>query len=175
MMVSDVAFVQALRADEMTFTVASPKEVVVAAWRTFSTRDPSRIEACFTKDAVWLVPFRNATALALGDHETRGMDRQQIAHFIANDFGRIFVADVKVDVLRLFGDGDVVILEQRTRATLANGRSYCNDYCFIIKVRDGRIALIREYMDTLSGFRQVFGEEAVKPVEPIVRPARTAR
>ena len=41
-------------------------------------------------------------------------------------------------------------------------------YGTVFKVRDGRIAEMREFMDTLSGFRQVFGEEAVSAVEPLV-------
>ena len=34
----------------------SNKEVVLAAWKTFATRDPERIKALFTEDAVWIAP-----------------------------------------------------------------------------------------------------------------------
>jgi uncharacterized protein len=50
------------------------------------------------------------------------------------------------------------VLEQRLQATLASGRRYGNDYCFVIEVRDGRIRRMREYMDTQRGFRCIFGE-----------------
>ena len=146
----------------------SNKNVVIAAWRTFSTRDPERIENCFTEDAVWIAPPFNATALAVGKGETTRMNRQQIASFIAKDFGRLFVGDVKVDFNDIYSEGETVIVEQRFRATVVNGRSYDNDYCFVFKVRDGRICQMREYMDTLTGFRQIFGEDAVKPVSAIV-------
>jgi len=140
----------------------------MAAWKKFSSRDAAVIEGCFTDDAVWIVPERNATALALGAGETRRMNRRQIADFLARDFGRIFIGGVNIEVTGLYGDGDTVIMEHRFRAKLANGRSYENEYCFVFKVREGRIAEMREYMDTLGGFRQIFGEEAIGVVSPMV-------
>jgi len=67
----------------------------------------------------------------------------------------------------MHADSDTVILEHRLRATLANGRSYDNDYCYVIKVRGEQICQMREYMDTLGGFRQIFGEDAIKPVAAV--------
>src|SRR5579871_6862442 len=107
------------------------KDVVLAAWRKFSSRDIAQIEACLTEDAVWVAPKRNATAIALGRPETYRMDRHQIASFIANDFGRLFVADLDMELTGVYSDGDTVVLEQRMRATLANGRKYDNNYCFV--------------------------------------------
>ena len=146
----------------------SNKDIVVATWKTFSTRDAARIQACFTEDAVWIAPPRNATALAVGRGEINRMNREQIADFIAHDFGRLFVADVNIEFSGVYGEGDTVVLEQRTRATLANGHGYDIDYCFVFKVRDGRVCQMREYMDTLNGFRQIFGEGALNPVSAVV-------
>jgi ketosteroid isomerase-like protein len=53
-----------------------------------------------------------------------------------------------------------VIVEERMRATLAGGRLYENDYCFVFTVAGDRIREVREYMDTRKGWRMVFGEEA---------------
>ena len=38
----------------------SNKDIVMAVWRVFSTRDAAPIEACFTEDFMWLAPPRNA-------------------------------------------------------------------------------------------------------------------
>jgi ketosteroid isomerase-like protein len=146
----------------------SNKDVVKLAWRSFSTRDPKEIEPFFTEDAVWIAPPRNATAIAAGKPEVTRMSRSEIASFIAKDFGRVFVADVAIDFTGLFGEDDIVVLQNRTRATLANGRKYDLDYCFVFKLREGRICEMREYMDTLGGFRQIYGEEAIKPVTALV-------
>ena len=151
------------------------KEVVIATWKAFATRDAAQIEACFTEDAVWIVPERNATALAFGRGEVRRMNRQQIASFIANDWRRLFVSDVERDPMGIYSEGDTVVMLQRLRAKLANGRAYDNVYCFVFKVRVGRIGEMREFMDTLSGFRQVFGEESVSAVAPVVSNHESAR
>jgi uncharacterized protein len=146
----------------------SNKDIVIAAWRTFSTRDPKKIEALFTEDAVWIAPPRNGTALALGADEITQMNRKQIAYFIAHDFGRLFSTDVSINFTGIYEEGDTVVLELHVGAILSNGRRYDNDYCFVTKVRNGLISQMREYMDTLSGFRQVFGEEAVKSVSALL-------
>ena len=146
----------------------SNKDVVMTAWKSFSTRDPRVIEACFTEDAAWIVPERNATALALGRGGVQRLNRREIVEFVARDFGRVFVADVNIEIKGVYGDGDAVVVEQRFQAKLPDGRPYRNDYCFIFKVRDGKIAEMREYMDTLSGFRQIFGEDSVKAVPAVV-------
>jgi len=44
--------------------------------------------------------------------------------------------------------GDRVVLELRNDGKLPDGRPYEMVYCFILRIRDGRIASIREYADT---------------------------
>jgi len=41
--------------------------------------------------------------------------------------------------------------------TLAGGKPYDNDYCFVFELREGRIARMREYMDTRKGHAAIFG------------------
>jgi ketosteroid isomerase-like protein len=45
--------------------VTSPRDIVLNAWKTFSSRDAERIAALFTEDAEWIAPEGNATAVAL--------------------------------------------------------------------------------------------------------------
>jgi ketosteroid isomerase-like protein len=132
------------------------KRAVTDAWKSFASRDRQRIEAVFTEDAEWLAPRGNATAVALGapDHM---IGPEAIARFLVDDFPRLFVADVAMSFSHLHCDGDTVILEERMRATLAGGRHYDNDYCFVFELREGRIARVREYMDTRKGHTAIFG------------------
>lgn len=133
------------------------RELVKQAWRSFSTRDKDLIETFFTRDAEWLAPPGNATAVALGGtHHMVGRDA--IVHFLTIDFPRMFVADVAVDFRGFYADGDVVVVEETMQATLAGGNAYRNDYCFIFELRDGLIHRVREYMDTAKGHRMVFGD-----------------
>jgi uncharacterized protein len=130
------------------------RTLVKAAWAAFASRDRDRIAALFATDAQWLAPKDNATAAALeGPHHMIGPDT--IAAFIATEMRRLFL-DVAVDLRGFYADGPVVVVEAHLSAKLPNGGDYANDYCFIFECRDGRIARVREYMDTLGGQRQLF-------------------
>ncbi|MBR0844401.1 nuclear transport factor 2 family protein [Bradyrhizobium liaoningense] len=138
--------------------VTSPKDIVLNAWKTFSSRDAARIAALFTDDAEWIAPKGNATAVAL-DHTDHMVGAQAIARFIAQEMHKLF-ADIDIAFRGVYADGDVVIVEERMRATLAGGKPYENDYCFVFTVAGDRIREVREYMDTRKGWRMVFGGEA---------------
>jgi ketosteroid isomerase-like protein len=128
----------------------SAKDVVLAAWQAFASRDPARISAVFTPDAEWLAPEGNATAVALGDtHHLVGRDR--IVHFLTVEFPTVFVADVQVDFHHVIAEGNTVVVEERMQATLPHGGRYDNEYCFIFEVEEGRIHRVREHMDTRRG------------------------
>ncbi|HEX9213094.1 MAG TPA: nuclear transport factor 2 family protein [Bradyrhizobium sp.] len=137
--------------------VTSPKDIVLNAWKTFSSRDADRIATLFTEDAEWIAPKGNATAVAL-DHTDHMVGAQQIARFIAQEMHRMF-SGVDIAFRGVYADGDVVIVEERMRATLPSGKPYENDYCFVFTVAGKRIREVREYMDTRKGWRMMFGEE----------------
>lgn len=133
------------------------REIVLSAWRAFADHDLERIAAYFTEDAEWSAPAGNATAAAL-DVPSHMVGRNAIAHFIANDFPRLFARDVAISFRGIYTEGDSVIVKETMSATLANGNSYVNDYCFIFELQDGLIYRVREYMDTARGHRMVFAE-----------------
>ncbi|WP_219419248.1 nuclear transport factor 2 family protein [Pseudonocardia nigra] len=136
---------------------STSKDVVLQAWKAFGSRDPARIADVFTADAEWLAPPDNATARALdGMHHLIG--RERIVRFLAVEFPAVFAADVTVGFRAVIAEGDTVVVEERMCATLANGRFYDNDYCFVFEVQDGRIRRVREYMDTQRGAK-MFGIE----------------
>ena len=134
------------------------KRIVLAAWDAFRTRDLKQIAAVFTEDAEWLAPANNANATAVAlNGPSHMVGPEQIARLIGTEIWKLFVANVSVNFKGVNADGNVVVIEQRMRAMLANGNAYDNDYCFVIEVADGRIRRVREYMDTAKGNRMVFG------------------
>ncbi|MBB4378378.1 nuclear transport factor 2 family protein [Bradyrhizobium sp. SBR1B] len=138
--------------------MSSPKDIVLNAWKIFSTRDAERIAALFTDDAEWIAPKGNATAVAL-DHTDHMVGPHQIARFIAQEMHRMF-SNIDISFRGVYADGDVVIVEERMRATLPGGKPYENDYCFVFTVAGDRFRQVREYMDTRKGWRMVFEQEA---------------
>jgi uncharacterized protein len=138
---------------------ADSKQAAISVWRAFSTRDAEQVKAVLTEDAEWLAPAGNATAVALGG-SAHMVGVSAIADFTARDFGKLFVRDVAIEVTGVFADRNIVVFEQRLRATLVNGRAYDNLYCFVFEMAGGRARRIREYMDTARGFQMIFGGEA---------------
>lgn len=51
--------------------------------------------------------------------------------------------------LRIFADGDHVIVEARGDMTTNAGERYDNEYCLIYRLADGKIVEMREYCDSV--------------------------
>ncbi len=143
------------------------KETVQALYAAYSTGDPDRIAALLHPDVIWVAPAGNATQVALGrggaadagpPRGLNDLDDAAIVAFMAYDYPRFF-GNVAFEPRSMVSEGNVVLAEHRMSATLPNGRSYVNDYCFAYEVADGRVTAIREYMDTRGGWAQVFGED----------------
>ena len=52
---------------------------------------------------------------------------------------------------------DRVAVEAKSFATMDDGRIYANSYHFLVIVRDGKVANVREYMDTIHARETFFG------------------
>lgn len=139
------------------------KQLVFDMWKAFRTRSREQIRPYLAPDIQWIAPPGNATALALGK-PSGFTDRESLLDFICDDFGRLFARDVSVEIRSALCEGDVVIMEQAFSAKLYDGRPYQNSYVFAFEVRDGQVRQIREYMDTASGFRQIFGDQPARKV-----------
>ena len=49
----------------------------------------------------------------------------------------------------MVAEGNFVACEAESLGVLGNGRTYNNQYHFLIEIRDGKIAAVKEYLDTM--------------------------
>lgn len=57
-------------------------------------------------------------------------------------------ADQYVNVAEaIIAEGDTVVVECRGKVTTKTGKRYDNTYCWVLRMRDGKIASLTEYMD----------------------------
>lgn len=140
------------------------RQAAMNVWKAFASRDADTIHSVLTEDVEWIAPRRNATAVALGvtDHM---IGQEAISSFLLGDLPRLFSRGIEIAPISVTVEGDRAVFEQTQRATLANGRTYENDYLFIFEMVGSRVRRIREYMDTLGGYAMVFGDG---PAEQIV-------
>ena len=52
------------------------------------------------------------------------------------------------DIDTLTAEDDRVVIEARGEAQTKDGRPYNNSYCIVVTVRDGKVAQVREYLDS---------------------------
>ena len=69
---------------------------------------------------------------------------------------RLLPETMEFEVDGLLADGDRVLAEWNTRATTRTGHRYDQHCLAVITVRDGRLADVREYLDTLHARTTVF-------------------
>lgn len=61
-----------------------------------------------------------------------------------------------MEIINMVGEGDSVAAEAQSRSITKSGRIYENEYFFLFKIRDGKIAIVREYTD-LMHVQETFG------------------
>jgi len=55
---------------------------------------------------------------------------------------------IKIIAHRFIAEGDIVVVEARGDNKTKAGKPYNNSYCFVIRLADGKLKEIIEYMDT---------------------------
>jgi ketosteroid isomerase-like protein len=106
--------------------------------------DREGLLALFVPDLRWRVP-QGAIEPYAGLHE----GAEPVVDLMLGAVGGAFVPGSQQTEIRnlVFGD-DLAVAETEMRATTPDGRRYRNDYTFFFEFRDGRIAEIREHVDT---------------------------
>jgi ketosteroid isomerase-like protein len=134
------------------------KDAANAFWAALFSRNPDQIRRSVTPDVEWKAPPGNATAVALGvTHHMVGPDA--IIKFVLEDFRRLFSNGMEIERISLTAEQNRVVFEQKQTAILVDGQKFDLDYVFIIETLNGKVARIREYMDTRSGHIMVFGSD----------------
>jgi ketosteroid isomerase-like protein len=79
---------------------------------------------------------------------------------IKQNFGpvvrEVLEGGITLKVTNAVAEGDYVVVEAEGKARTRDGRDYNNSYCIVLRLRDGEISEIREYMDT-ELTKRVFG------------------
>ncbi len=130
-------------------TTESTRTLIEDYYSALRKGDRARLLELLTPDAVWIPPIsasvgRTEGAEAIADALGGQIVRQTF------DLSKPFALEVR----RMIADGDTAVVQQRLTATAkATGNEYDNQYCWVYEVRDGRIAVLEEYADTIVAGR----------------------
>lgn len=130
-----------------TETEAS-RQTVLKFLEVFSTGDVQGILDMMDDSATWWV----AGTIPLSGTKTKQEFGEMLSGVADNCKGPI-----KLTPHATTAEGDRVAVETESYAELNNGRIYNNHYHFLFRVKDGKIAEVREYLDTMHTNDIFFG------------------
>jgi ketosteroid isomerase-like protein len=95
--------------------------------------------------------------------------KRAVLHELLAPLAAQFTGPNTVSAERIIAEGDLVVVEARNHSTTRSGQSYPNRYCWIMRMRDGKIAEITEYTDT-----QLINDVLVPPPDGLAGATATA-
>jgi uncharacterized protein len=122
------------------------KQTAAELFARLSAGDVAGALALMTDDVTWRLPGKPEQTPAAGVYDKARLGRL---------FGRMLSQledGLKMTVLGAIAEGEHVAVEAESRGDLRNGRQYRQEYHFLIAFRDGKIAAVREYLDTHHAF-----------------------
>jgi ketosteroid isomerase-like protein len=123
------------------------KALVTRFWEAFSASRFDEAVDMLSDDATWWVA--GTTALS-GTYS-----KAEFAKLLGDVTGSA-PKGITVTPKQLTAEDDRVSVEAESYAEINNGKTYRNIYHFMIVCRDGKIAAVREYLDT-EHVTEVFG------------------
>ncbi len=112
----------------------------------FTASDIDGVLALMTDDVTWRIPGKPELTPAAGVYDKerlRRLFKRMLAQL--ND-------GLRMTVLGSLAEDDRLAVEVESSGDLRNGRQYRQQYLFLITFRDGKIASVREYLDTHHAF-----------------------
>ncbi len=82
--------------------------------------------------------------------------KEDITQNLFDVLGAQLEGSLTVNVKNLIAEGNQVVVEALGEARANDGRDYNNIYCLVLRLEDGKIAEIREYLDT-ELVKSIFG------------------
>jgi uncharacterized protein len=131
-------------------SVEDNKRIVHEFCDHFRTSNADGLIDAMTEDATWWVNGKPHLFPSAGTKT-----KAEAANMFRNMFAA-YTDDLRFDVINLIGEEDSVAAEAQSCATTQSGKTYANEYAFIFKIRDGKIASVREYTD-LMHVQETFG------------------
>ena len=117
--------------------------VVRTFFELLNAENLEAIRMLLTEDAAWLPQARDMP----GAGEYRGRD--VIVDQFLKPIRALFASGSPSNrILSMASNGDLVLVETHGTGHLSDGRPYDNRYAWAFEVRAGKVAVIREYLDS---------------------------
>ncbi len=119
------------------------KQIAADLFARFSAGDIAGVLDLMTDDVTWRLPGKPELLATAGVY-----DKNRLRRLFDRMYSQL-VDGLEMTVLSSIAEGDRVAVEVESKGDLRNGRQYRQQYHFAITLRDGKIAVVHEYLDTL--------------------------
>jgi ketosteroid isomerase-like protein len=132
-------------------TAADNKRIVTEVFDGLSRADGRVFFDAMADDIVWIIEGQSRYSRR---YESKAaIQNELVPALFAN-----FATDYRNFADAIIAEDDRVVVLARGEVKTVRGEDYNNSYCFVLRMRDGKIAELREYMDTaLAEARIVMG------------------
>ena len=122
-------------------SIETNKQLVTDAFSALSSGDTDTFMDKLSDDIRWTII---GTTVFSGAYQ----GKTDLAERLFGTLVPQLESGITVDIRSLIGEGDTVIAECRGQALTKTGRAYNNTYCFVLRIEDGKIRNLTEYLDT---------------------------
>lgn len=137
--------------EDTAMTTTEENKVIVADFfATFSKGDVSGVIERMHDDGSWWV----SGAI---DGMSGTYPKAELAGLLDGARALYREGALRITPTTMTAEEDRVAVEAKSFATMGDGRIYANSYHFLVTLRDGKVALVREYMDTIHARETFFG------------------
>jgi ketosteroid isomerase-like protein len=112
----------------------------------FTASDIEGALRTMTDDATWWIPGKKDRSPTAGLYS-----KEKIGRLFHRMVGAL-EQGLQMTVKSCIAEGNFVALEVESRGDLKNGRLYRQEYHMLMEFRGGRIAVVREYLDTQHAY-----------------------
>lgn len=116
------------------------KQVVLKFIEAMGRGDSAAAAQCIAEDTF---------TLAKGFGKFAGVRTHDTILATIDAFSKLMPGGMKPTIHTVTSEDDRVVVEFEGAGTLVNGNPYCNQYCMVFMLRDGRIRQVNEYFCTI--------------------------
>ncbi|HEY0682068.1 MAG TPA: nuclear transport factor 2 family protein [Steroidobacter sp.] len=125
----------------MTSVTESNRAIVTGIMEALSRGDLQPFGEAMADDFTW---HMIGTTPWSGTFTGKAHIRERLTRPLFTQFGTHYTNTPK----RILADADFVVVECRGNVTTKTGKPYCNTYCLVIRMHEGKMVELTEYLDT---------------------------
>lgn len=125
----------------MPMTAADNKQLLRTAFDGLANADATAFLDLMADDFCWIIEGQSKWSMRFDGKAA--VQRDLIPPLFAN-----FATSYRNFAEEFIAEGDRVVVLCRGEVKTVRGEDYNNSYCFVIRMKDGKMVELREYMDT---------------------------